>query len=210
MPNWSYNSLSISGNPEEIAQVKFQVSQPFTREHDNWNSDTKQMEVKTYTYDNPVFAFWNIIRPTDMEAYVKQPDYNKPLEDKMLFQSNDWYSWNVRNWGTKWDVAVHNGEEYPETAIQVDNPDHLIYSFNTAWSPPESVVMEISRQYPNLTFDMEYQEETGWGGDFTYKAGEIVSRMDYDNKCMECDEINCLEWNEEADEEQCTKCEYPN
>jgi len=208
MPNWSFNSLSISGNPEEIAQVKFQVSQPFTREHENWNPETKQMEVKTYTYDNPVFAFWNIIRPTDMEAYAKQPDRTLPLEEQLKFKGKDWYSWNVTHWGTKWDVAVSNGDEWPETQIQVDNSDHLIYSFNTAWSPPEEVVAELSRQFPNLTFDMEYEEETGWGGDFTYKAGEVVAQRNYDSRCPDCDEHNCIDYDEEAGEQFCTKCDY--
>jgi len=208
MPNWSFNSLSISGNPEEIAQVKFQVAQPFTREHDNWNPETNQMEVKTYTYDNPVFAFWNIIRPTDIEAYVRQPDRTIPIDEQLKFKGDDWYSWNVRNWGTKWDVAVSNDEQYPDTILEIDEAHRLDYQFNTAWSPPEEVVAELSRQYPNLIMDMEYEEETGWGGEFTYKAGEIVSRMQYDNRCPECDTYDCIDYDEEASEQVCTKCDY--
>jgi len=42
---------------------------------------------------------------------------------------NDWYNWRVANWGTKWDVG---GED----AFYSDNPEGLVLSFDTAWSPP--------------------------------------------------------------------------
>lgn len=209
MPNWSFNSLSISGNPDEIAQVKFQVSQPFSKDYLDFSDDFNNPTIKTVQYDNPVFAFWNVIRPTDLEAYIKQPDNTLPIEEQLRFKGNDWYSWNNKHWGTKWDVAVRNDEEYPETVLLEGGvDDHLIYNFNTAWAPPEEVVMELSRQYPNLTFDMEYEEETGWGGEFVYKAGEIVSRMEYDNRCPDCDEYNCLDWDDDTSEQICTKCDY--
>ena len=42
---------------------------------------------------------------------------------------NDWYNWRVANWGTKWDVG---GED----AYYSNNPEGLVLSFDTAWSPP--------------------------------------------------------------------------
>ena len=39
----------------------------------------------------------------------------------------DWYSWNVNNWGTKWDT---NAE-----IIEVTE-DSISLSFDTAWAPP--------------------------------------------------------------------------
>jgi len=72
--------------------------------HNNYNVETGQFEDQLTTYSNPVFAFWNIIKPTDMDTYYLQKD---PNEDKtVLFSGDNWYDWNVRNWGTKWDVAV--------------------------------------------------------------------------------------------------------
>src|SRR6056300_693710 len=48
----------------------------------------------------------------------------------MLDGSEDWYSWRVNNWGTKWDVGG-------ETEF-VDRPDQttVVLSFDSAWSPP--------------------------------------------------------------------------
>ena len=41
----------------------------------------------------------------------------------------DWYNFRLNKWGTKWDVG---GKD----AVYSDNPDGLVLSFNTAWSPP--------------------------------------------------------------------------
>jgi hypothetical protein len=210
MPNWVFNSLSISDNQEDIAKLKIQLNQPFERQHENWNPKTAQMEVESYRYDNPLFSFWNIVKPDDVETYLKQPDRNIPIEEQLKFQGNDWYSWNVRNWGTKWDVAVSNNDEYPETEIVEEKDDHLIYRFDTAWSPPIPAIHNLSLQYPNLTFDLSYEEEQGWGGEITFKNGEVVDQKEYETMCRDCDEINCMEWDEETGETVCQKCQYRN
>ena len=49
MPNWVYNSLSIEGDPALIADVKRMLNRPFVQKHDNWNSETREMEVKDFT-----------------------------------------------------------------------------------------------------------------------------------------------------------------
>ena len=98
MPNWVFNGLTIEGNPSEINDLVEQLNRPFKKIADNWNMETQQMEVKLYTYPNPVFAFHNIFNHiednvTD-EEYIKQP----PRSDNPLdFSTNDWYNWNVRN-----------------------------------------------------------------------------------------------------------------
>jgi hypothetical protein len=87
-------------------------------------------------------------------------------------------------------------------------PDHLLYRFDTAWSPPVPAIHNLSLQYPNLNFDLSYEEEQGWGGEITFKNGEVVDQSEYENMCRECDEKNCMEYDEETSEEFCTKCQY--
>lgn len=41
-------------------------------------------------------------------------------------------------------------------------------------------IERLSRQYPTLEFDLEYEEEQGWGGSATYVDGEIVNESHYD------------------------------
>jgi hypothetical protein len=58
-------------------------------------------------------------------------------EDQQMFNSvvprpadeeENWYNWNIHNWGTKWDANVIDWERTSDTEIFV--------SFDTAWSPP--------------------------------------------------------------------------
>ena len=162
MPNWVYNSLTIEGDSALIADVKRLLNRPFVQNHDNWNSETREMEVKDFTYSNPVFAFHNIYNHRQAgvsdEDYIKQPDYSKsPLD----FSGNNWYDWNVTNWGTKWDVAVVDGEKYSDTELMEESATSLAYRFNTAWSPPLPAIVKLSEQYPTLNISLSYEEETG-------------------------------------------------
>lgn len=208
MPNWVYNSLTIEGDPALIAKVKAQLNTPFQREHDNWNMETGQMEMKTYHFSNPVFAFWNIIKPTNLEAYNKQADHSLPMEEQLMFKGENWYDWNVRNWGTKWDVAVSDDEQYPETELIEESETSLTYSFNTAWSPPVEALAELSAQYPNLVMNHSYEEETGWGGEAIIQDGSYEETETYENKCRDCDSINTMEYCENDCGEICNECHY--
>ena len=64
MPNWVYNSLTIEGSEELIADVKRRLNKPFTQSHDSWNQTTGKMELTDTLYPNPVFAFHNIYNHT--------------------------------------------------------------------------------------------------------------------------------------------------
>lgn len=46
-----------------------------------------------------------------------------------------WYTWNINNWGTKWDFGK---EEYHDPAVVKKNGNkyEVCVSPNTAWSPP--------------------------------------------------------------------------
>ena len=205
MPNWVYNYLSIEGSKEDILAIKTQVSAPFIREHEQWNMETNVMETKDYIFTNPIFAFWNIIKPTDLETYRLQKD---PSVEEMSFAGNNWYDWNVRNWGTKWDVSVSDEEKYRETELTEEGEGFLSYRFNTAWSPPIPAITKLSEQYPNLEFNLSYEEETGWGGETELKNGFITDNEEYENKCMDCDSLDTLEYCDNDCGQICSECNY--
>ena len=198
MPNWVYNGLTIEGNPDSVNKLVEQMNQPFTR------NET--------LYPSPIFSFWNIIKPTDLEAYDNQPDRTLPIAEQLKFEGDDWYSWNVRNWGTKWDVAVSSDEKYPDTYIEgpVANGDNSVvyYRFNTAWGVAEPALAELSSQYPDLLFTLGYEEETGWGGELEILRGKFISHAQYESKCVECDKYNTLEFCEDCENNVCSFCGY--
>jgi len=216
MPNWVFNGLTVEGNPDLVNDLVRIMNRPFVMIHDTWNMETKEMQVKQTTYPNPVFAFHNIYNHRqdgidDLE-YVKQPDNTLPIAEALMFKGNHWYDWNVRNWGTKWDVAVSEAEEYPDTYIEgpTQNGENSVvyYNFNTAWSPPFPAMEKLSAQYPSLLLTLSYEEETGWGGECEFLRGEMISESDYENKCRDCDSENTMEYCDNDCGEICSNCNY--
>ena len=212
MPNWCYNSLTVDGSAEDIAKVKAQVSAPFTAVHENWNMQTQKMESKVYSYDNPIFAFRNIYNHIQdgvpEEVYQAQGTDSGDLKEALMFKGNNWYDWNVRNWGTKWDVAVSNDEKYPDTYLTEESTTGLSYNFNTAWSPPIEAITKLSEQYPDVTFNLSYEEETGWGGEVEFENGAHATLEEYENKCRDCDALNSMEYCDNDCGEICNECNY--
>ena len=225
MPNWVFNGLTIEGNPDEVNKLIAQMNKPYTQVHDSWNMDTKQMEKKLVTYPNPVFAFHNIVNHTDQgisdEVYHSQPPKTKASLDDMKAwhkeieetaqTDNTWYNWNVRNWGTKWDVAVSADDNYPDTYLETSpNGENLVayYNLHTAWSPPMPAIAKLSEQYPSLLFTLSYEEEQGWGGECEFLRGEMISISEYENKCRDCDAENTMQYCENDCGEICDSCHY--
>lgn len=86
-------------------------------------------------------------------------------------EEEDWYHWQIANWGTKWNACE------PEVATELDS---LVYSFNTAWSPPLPVLAAISDRFPDRTIRFVYEEEQGWGGIIEATGGVLVNVKDWD------------------------------
>ena len=189
MPNWVFNSLQVSGDKVSLDKLREQLNQPVTKHFPDTNYD-KELEKwvdtpATQHYSNPVFSFWNVIAPTDLEAYYGESykSDNEDLIEKIKEEfavGMDWYNWNVRNWGTKWDICVSDGEKYSNTTLEIDEYGSLLYHFETAWSPVIEVIDALAQMYPELVFDYEYEEEQGWGGSHTWVNGEVTDTMEYD------------------------------
>jgi hypothetical protein len=188
MPNWVHQTVTITGSEfaDEIAKVKEQVSKPYVNKwaDKNYNHQTDTWEfvsLKEETVESP-FSFWNIIKPADelLDEYYGVTTKSTLSEGLSILAkvavematSNGWYEWNCRNWGSKWNAC--------DIDVTVDEPTHLTYVYNTAWSPSLEAIQELSRQYPNLTFSIDYVEEQGWGGERSYKGGEVTYSLEYD------------------------------
>jgi hypothetical protein len=89
----------------------------------------------------------------------------RPIEEE------DWYTWNINNWGTKWDAC---------DAYLIENDNHLIYEFSTAWSPPEPIILALSKLFPTSLITHTYEEEQGWGGMVIFKNGNVNVNKTWD------------------------------
>lgn len=217
MPNWVFNGLTIEGNPEQVNKLVKQVNKPFKSPVQTHGVGDLAFNVKDVLYPNPIFAFHNIYSYLDHgvtdEEYIQQPPATEDFKDWLKHETNDWYNFNNREWGTKWDVAVSHDEEYPDTYVEgpTENGENLVvyYNFNTAWSVPVPALQKLSAQYPTLLFTLSYEEETGWGGEMEILRGEVISNSEYGWQCRECEHIEDeTPYCDTCDFDMCPSCGY--
>ena len=215
MPNWVYNGLTIEGNPEQVKSLIKQMNKPFVYSIEPLGD--LSFGIKQRKYVNPIFSFHNIYSYLDHgvteEEYHSQPPRkdDSSFADFMKFESNDWYNFNNREWGTKWDVAVAEDDKYPNTNMEeAENGENYVvhYNFETAWSRPLGAISKLSAQYPTLLFTLSYEEETGWGGEMEFLRGEVISESEYENMCRDCDSTDTVEFCEDCGNEICSSCNW--
>lgn len=87
-----------------------------------------------------------------------------------------WYDWRVQEWGTKWNADCL-GSSYQEK----DGKAVYIISFSTAWSPPEPVIRELAKQYPELLMQLRYYEGgMGFQGRLRLKGDKTIEDRTWD------------------------------
>lgn len=211
MPNWVFNTLTVSGESDKVDAVKAQLNQPYELKH--WNFLKEPEEQVVELIENPIVSFWNIKRPEDgildeyfgkhpkvrSEVPVSDPNWWADVEAKRKI-SNHWYDWNITNWGCKWDA---NHAEIVEEEDYNAEQKFIAYRFDTAWSPPLEAIEELAHQYPELYIEIEFEEEQGWGGSVAWKDSNIVdqeqwdiptSHQDYESRGRTCDCDSGLEY----------------
>lgn len=86
----------------------------------------------------------------------------------------NWYDWNLANWGVKWEASNCKIKE-----AQFFNT--LVFSFDTAWNTPEHFVIELSKMYPNATFEMVSGSiENDMHYEFTCEDGKYEETCSYE------------------------------
>lgn len=83
---------------------------------------------------------------------------------------DDWYSWSVKNWGTKWEMAVNSIESH------VVNDDRMFLTIqgDTAWAPPVELLRFITERFTDVICHITYVEEgMDFCGAVTCVNGEV-------------------------------------
>jgi hypothetical protein len=125
MPNWCSNSLSVRTNDTEESRISLKN---FLRE--NHPKTSEKFESGGDRESGGDLTFWGSCpRPESEEE--------------------NWYNWNINNWGTKWDI---------EAELQTEDEDQLFYTFDSAWGPPTMWFHTIGEKYNLLCFKLEYEE----------------------------------------------------
>lgn len=65
-------------------------------------------------------------------------------------EEENWYNWNVSNWGTKWDIT--------EAYISDSDDQSITFSFSSAWAPPVDAFRNWAEQNGQVQFTLKYFE----------------------------------------------------
>jgi hypothetical protein len=152
MPNWCYNKLQVTPRS-------------------NW-AESEVNELEDMMRDG--FSLEKIT-PTPKELVDKPaPQVSKPSEVALPA----WYSWRVKNWGTKWDVLHTSLDSEKDVLFEYAGCPHgfdeIQTEFQTAWSPPIAALKTLSTKLTNLIFKLEYIDELmNFKGRAVIQDGEV-------------------------------------
>ena len=77
-------------------------------------------------------------------------------------EEENWYQWNIDNWGTKWDITDVYFENPPEE-------DTIEFSFCTAWAPPVQAFETWAAEDGRVQYKLDYWEPgVGFVGSASY------------------------------------------
>lgn len=140
MPNWTENDLTITGNEEDLKKLKEFV----TTKKETLLDFEKIIPFPQKVYDDEK----EIRKMEELKGNEKKnAEIIQALKEKTEFNSHDWC---ISNWGTKWNSC--------RAEIIKEDKNHLVYTFETAWSPPLPVIVKLSSLFPTLKFLLEYYE----------------------------------------------------
>lgn len=202
MPNWASSEVTIVGDPNVVTEIKNKLATPYrnpfavlggerremiTGEFLLWNivkpenlyyyleTDKKEFEeiVKNNFADKPVTeqAEELVERMDKFQQSLKDGSWIEELQHK-LETGQGWYEWNVRNWGTKWELG-------DDSRLRYEQPSpyglELCYSLSSAWSPPIEALDKLAEQYPNITITLvSIDENDCWAMSGEWDKGEKV------------------------------------
>lgn len=166
MPNWVFNSVSITGDQEKLDAFVAKATNPHPESFD-------EATGKVVYTNKPEFSFWNFVAPP--KEAVESGEYfgthgfsgGKAQGDT----PNNWYNFQSEKWGTKWDAC---------NAVVDNTVGSVTISYDTAWSIPDPVMTAMVEQHPDLSFEFHCEEEQGWGAKYEGSDGNLIETENWD------------------------------
>jgi hypothetical protein len=163
MPNWVYNYITVTGTQENVDKFKdhiFKKPERFITDEE-WNEHQRR------------FSFHSFITPSEE---ITDDEYNGTNGwsegERVGDTAGNWYNWNIANWGCKWDARTPYITENSSESIDI--------AFETPWGPPDPVFYAMAKQYPDLTFEVRWEEEQGFGAELFGVDGEFSLVKEWD------------------------------
>jgi len=185
MPNWVMNELScIFQTQEEYNVFKEKINLeglfnsfiPMPEILDGTQSPNINVENLILEYNKETNSTSMGLTEIIISNHPRYSDLAKnALKNQQAFIEtgyHDWYSWNLDNWGVKWD-AVRPTVKFDLLTITL--------CFDSPWGCPEHFVRELSKLYPNATFEMVSGSiENDCHYEFTCEDGKFEETCSYE------------------------------
>ena len=122
----------------------------------NWCSNVVTISHKDPAEIQRVVAAWN-----SGEGFFNQ------FVTRPAAEEENWYVWNIENWGTKWDVE---SAEWGRVEDHEENDTQVTISYETAWGPPLDFYAKMLDQgfsivayyyEPGMNFCGKWSDELG-------------------------------------------------
>ena len=173
MPNHVTNEVTFLGSADRIKELRdrcrtdkspfsFQAFFPRPKELDGTTSPTKivsELELQEWT---------DKLASGELKSWEgeSRPITKQESTDMITkYGCDNWYDWNTKNWGTKWDCYDHRSDD-----------DFGSIIFDTAWSTPMYALGELSRLFKDVTIEVRYADEDLGSnvGSYTLLGGEVI------------------------------------
>jgi hypothetical protein len=98
------------------------------------------------TPERLVAAITESITKVDMDEITAKFDFERA-------HAMDWYHWNIRNWGTKWEL---NDDRI---TVKRTKPTELVYTLVSAWAPPVEALDALAALFPTVAMTLRCHDE---------------------------------------------------
>jgi hypothetical protein len=111
--------------------------------------------------------------PEQVQALVKLVEGETPFDFERVLpllppaQSKDVREETRLAWGVKWNASEVRRRGYGATG-------RVRYHFNTPWGPPDGVLNELARRFPEIEVDLTYDVEMLTCGAAQWRGGQLV------------------------------------
>jgi hypothetical protein len=150
---WLTNTLYT--DKIEVSKQRGVVSMP------NWCTNSLSVTAEN---KEDLTQFLEKVRGEDESGNLQEFTFHS-LVPRPKSESDNWYDWNIGNWGTKWDAN--------DAYVSIEE-EYAYFSFDTAWSPPIEWVRAVAPMFPELTFELTYHEGgMGFAGKLCMQGEEV-------------------------------------
>ena len=109
------------------------------------------------------------------------------------YGTDNWYDWNIANWGTKWDCSSS------ECGYQTDEKTYFSVNFDSAWSPPSNWFYKVAQMYPKLNFKLSYYECGCWFAGVMYSQNGEVGEEQGEPEYIDSNSGEVVTYNDKKD-----------